>query len=152
MNSQDIKAIHALIDAYFDGNTSLEDEKLLRRILASDRLPADDPQIEYARAVIGYTTAAGPRVARIPIKNKFSRSRIAVAAMTAISAAACLALLFAPRSVENSAIIYAHGKEVHNVDIALATMRSQMAEINSSGIDDANDAMLMLKEFGETWK
>ena len=45
-----------LIDKYFEGNTTLEEERLLR--LALDETSSADPRVEEARAVMAYTAVA----------------------------------------------------------------------------------------------
>ena len=151
MNKDDIQLLHLLIDAYFEGQTSLEDERLLRRLLASPALPADDSKIEYARAVTGI----GPELRKASAARRRSLltgSRIAAILAGAVSAAACVTFLLLPAQTETDmAVIYAHGTEIHNVDIALATMRSQLAEANLTADSQTDNALLQLKEFGNSW-
>ena len=51
--------INRLIELYFDGSTTLQQEEELRRILADVR-PPYSPQIESALAVMGYTAVMQP--------------------------------------------------------------------------------------------
>lgn len=151
MNREDIELLHSLIDAYFDGQTTIDDERLLRRLLASPDWPDDDSEIEYARAVTGI----GPAMRSASVARRRSvmtGKRIAAIMGGAVSVAACLALLLIPTGKEaDMAVIYAHGTEIHNVDMALANMRSQLAEANMTADSQTDNALLQLKEFGNSW-
>ena len=151
MNKGEIELLHTLRDAYFDGQTTLEDERLLRRLLGSPGLPDDDSEIEYARAVIGI----GPALRNASAtrrKSLLTGRSIAAILAGAASAAACLTILLHPGSkTADMAVIYAHGTEIHNVDFALATMKSQLAEANMTADSQTDNALLQLKEFGNSW-
>lgn len=149
MNSEDIYALHRLIDEYFEGNTSTDDERLLRRLLAADIWPDNDTQIQTARATLGYAMASRPKARIHRTIRRRERRYWAAAAITAVTVAAAATLFMAPWQKQSTAVIYAQGRAIHDVDYALATMRMQMAELND-GLAD-NGARDLLKEFGELW-
>ena len=70
--------INRLIELYFDGSTTLQQEEELRRILADVR-PPYSPQIESALAVMGYTAVMQPRQAESRT-SMLRRSRMAMMA------------------------------------------------------------------------
>lgn len=151
MNKDDLILLHTLIDAYFDGQTTLEDERLLRCLLARTDLPPGDSDIEYARAVTGIGPALR-KTAQARRRSLKAGHGIAAIIAGAVSAAACLTLILLPSNKETDmAVVYAHGTEIHNVDIALATMKSQLAEANMTADSQTDNALLQLKEFGNSW-
>ena len=68
----------ALVERYFEGETTLDEEKALRAFLAEN----DDPEYDGVRAVMGYVIAAKDRPAR---SGKIARWIPAVAVAAAVS-------------------------------------------------------------------
>ena len=123
MSSNKPGIIYRLIDAYFEGSTTTEEERLLKQMLASPTLKEDD-EIRAARA----------------------------AAMTGLSIAVCATLMLtATHGEQSTAVIYAQGRELHNVDLALAAMHSQLSDIGEANLAEPEGAVSLLREFGDSW-
>ena len=120
-----------LIDTYFEGETSPEEERALRGFLAR----TDDPAFDEARAVLGYFSAqrsrrtAGSRVRRL---TGFA------------AAAACLALAVVfghallPRP-DDTCVIYAYGEKNTDTQVVLDDVNNTLTTLfsDSQGPDVA---------------
>lgn len=112
-----IRLTHSLIRRYFDGNTSLDQEKQLRELLADNRLSS--PEIEEARAVIGFfaaeaaatAPAASRRRQRVP-----SLLKIAAALVALLSAAAVTVATFSASDPSPRCIAYINGTTISDTD------------------------------------
>lgn len=90
MSINELQHIHQLIQRYFDAETTLTEERELRRLVAP-LAGSKDPEIQEVRAVLGYLSAA-------PRKQKRSHSRWvaigSVAAAIAVVAIIGVKLIF----------------------------------------------------------
>lgn len=148
MSSNKPGMIYRLIDAYFEGSTTTEEERLLKQMLASPTLKEDD-EIRAARAVLGFAAAANrtPKTRRQP-----GHKWLIAAAMTGLSIAVCATLMLtATHGEQSTAVIYAQGRELHNVDLALAAMHSQLSDIGEANLAEPESAVSLLREFGDSW-
>lgn len=121
-----------LIERYFEATATKAEEARLRAILADPDTPAT-PEVEEARAVMGYTTLQKTiaRPAEQP-RHKMPWHTIAsIAASVAVIAA--IGFHFSTNGgTHPEATIYAQGKISHSTDDALAIMDRQLGALGRS--------------------
>lgn len=140
------KRLHQLLDLYYDGRTTLRQERILRRQLADYQ--GADCDLVAARAVMAFAIVEG----RSRQANRVSRSRYLVAAASVVAAIALAAgLWFAVPRTADSPECYAvlSGRYIDDAATALSLMDSQLADIGSAteGVSDAVSSDLQL--FGD---
>lgn len=122
MNEQQITK---LIERYFAAETTLEEEKELRRLLA-DPSTAHIPMADEARAVIGWARMnATPRRRILP--TAFLKI-MSAAAMLGIATGVGLSLMLPDRS-EGTAVVYIAGQEIHDEQLAMTTALQAFAGV-----------------------
>lgn len=127
--------LHILIERYFDGLTSLEEERTLRSLLASVA-PGSDPLADEARAVMGFSLASPlPAPAKRP-----ARRRLSPALRAWSGAAAAAVILFAigwsvqhtaPQSSEQC-VAYIDGRAVTDHSAVMALVHTDLAALGSA--------------------
>lgn len=137
--------LHRTIQRYFDGETSLEEERrLLSRLLS---MPPGDDMAEEALAVMGFARCGGAErrgaAARLPRRR---HKGVAIAACVA-SLAVCTAL-FAYFSnpgdalTEDECVAYIGGERIENESTVMRLIAGQLDEMSAAseavdkGIDD----------------
>lgn len=139
------KRLHQLLESYYDGLTTLRQERALRRALA--RYEGPDRELTAARAVMSYAQTAGRRrTVRAP-RRRFAAAAASVAAAACLAAVMWLAVPSADTPAECYAVIA--GEPTDDSAVALALMDSQLAEFGSASeaVGDAVSSDLQL--FGE---
>jgi len=122
MNMQELDR---LIARYFDGETTLDEERKLRKMLASP--DATENAADEARAVMGIF-AAQRTCKRVAAKHHKRLSLWHAAAGMAILLAAGAALLHIPgKSVDNICIAYCGGSEISDHSDVLAIMDADLS-------------------------
>ncbi|MBQ3362363.1 MAG: hypothetical protein IJG42_00215 [Muribaculaceae bacterium] len=125
--------LEELIERYFDGDTSVLEEQMLRETLAD--CPWSSEVIDEARFTMGYFAAhshEGQRVARKNNRNKF----IGIAASIAIVLAAGGYALWHQQQSAGVCIAYVNGQIVQDDDKVMALIVNDL-----SMMDNAADAM-----------
>lgn len=121
-----------LIERYFEATATKAEETRLRAILADPHTPAT-PEVEEARAVMGYTTLqkAIARPTEQPRHKMPWRTIASIAASVAVVAA--IGFHFSANGgSQPEATIYAQGKISHSTDDALAIMDRQLGALGRS--------------------
>jgi len=127
------KELHILINRYFDGETSIADERALRRELA--RTPLHTPLIEEAKAVIGYSlVCAAPAAADRHISGRALRGTWwNVAATLVISVLTVAALLtYSHRHEPDECVAYLNGKEISERNTVMSMMMQNLSEMGQA--------------------
>lgn len=125
---RNIKDLHQLIELYFEGATTLEQERRLRGMLLSADCP-DTPDVAEARAVMGYTAVMSkPRLQR---PMQWMQKAAIVAALLTVGA---LGWVVADRSLArtNVCIAYVDGQRIDNHDAVLGIMEAQLAQMGEA--------------------
>lgn len=123
MNEQQITK---LIERYFAAETTLEEEKELRRLLA-DPSTAHIPLADEARAVIGWARMnATPRRRILPMAFVKIMS---AAAMLGIATGVGLSLMLPADRPEGTAVVYIAGQEIHDEQLAMTTALQAFADV-----------------------
>lgn len=123
MNEQ----IHNLIDRYFEGETTLDQERQLRQLLATTT--DDSPDIAEARAVLGVTKKiAGSR--RRPYFKRFVVSSVAASVIVAVLIGG--AVLSRQQTQHPVMMAYVGGEKTTDTDDVLAIMHSQLSSISTA--------------------
>lgn len=137
-----MEKIHALIEKYFDGATTAEEEKWLRRTLPA--LIGSDPEVDGALAVMGYAVLPGP--AREKRKHRFISPGAAAAAIAIFVAGAGIYAAFSLSGAKSDLVAYSGGVEVDRQE-ALRMISSQMAEMGEASREVSSDVLAELDDF-----
>ncbi len=126
--------LEQLINRYFDGETSVQEEQMLRETLAD--CPWSSEAIDEARFTMGYFVAH--RKARQQTSKKsYRRQVIGIAASIAIILAIGIPAMyhswFAPQP---QCIAYVNGKVIDNDDVVMALIESDLSKM-----EDASNSM-----------
>lgn len=140
INSQ--QELEQLIERYFDGMTSVEEEETLRRTLA--HCPWDSQAIDEAKAVMGYFAVHSDRQRHLATRGK--RLRITgIAATVAIILAVGGYALWHQQRPDDVCIAYVNGHVVQGDDQVMAMVADDLDRI-----DNAANAMTdQLSSLGE---
>ena len=123
--------LERLIGRYFDGETSVQEEQLLRETLA--HCPWSSEAIDDARMVMGYF-AAHCREQKRTFKKISRRKMIGIAASTALVIGVGILALWHP-SVDNSVCVaYVNGKTVNNDETVMAMIESDLNEMGDASM------------------
>ena len=135
--------LEQLINRYFDGETSIQEEQMLRETLAD--CPWSSEVIDEARFTMGYFVAhrkAGQQTS----KKSYRRQVIGIAASIAIILAIGIPAMyhnwFAPQP---QCIAYVNGKVVANDDAVMALIASDLSKME----DASNSMAAQLQSLGE---
>lgn len=127
--------LEQLIVRYFDGETTVKEEQMLRDVLAD--CPWSSEAIDDARFTLGYFVAhkqQGHRPASVS-----NRSRImAIAASVAVLLTVGLGLLWQQHQANNVCVAYVNGKAIHN--------EQEVFKLIQSDLNDMGDATQGLAE------
>lgn len=134
--------LEALIERYFEGMTSLEQEDAMRQCLA-DR-PWSSEAIDDARMVMGYF-AAHSKQHRRSVSSGMRQGIIGIAASIAVILAVGGYVLWHQSQPDDMCIAYVNGTVVNDNDKVMALVANDMSKM-----DDATDAMTnQLSSLGE---
>ncbi len=126
------RELHDLINRYFNGETSLDEERTLRRVLAKPPhgAPAHDPLANEARAVMGFALAAPARkTKRVPMMWR----SVAAVAVGAITATTITIGNFGNR--EPQYVAYLNGERIADKE---AVMNLMLSDLHEMGVASAN--------------
>ena len=134
--------LEALIEQYFEGMTSLEQEDAMRQCLA--HCPWSSEAIDDARMVMGYF-AAHSKQHRRSVSRSMRQGIIGIAASIAVILAVGGYVLWHQSQPGDMCIAYVNGKVVNDNDKVMALVANDMSKM-----DDATDAMTnQLSSLGE---
>lgn len=136
----DNEHLHQLIELYFDGLTTLDQERELRRLLSTLSLPCS-PEAEAAMAVMGYTSVmACPQKGVLDTRRRYNRMlRVAAAASVAVLTAVAIGWMgINSNARDNSCLAYVSGVKVSSTEEVMRLMDSQLNSISiaQDGIDE----------------
>ena len=134
--------LEALIERYFEGMTSLEQEDAMRQCLA--HCPWSSEAIDDARMVMGYF-AAHSKQHRRSVSSSMRQGIIGIAASIAVILAVGGYVLWHQSQPGDMCIAYVNGTVVNDNDKVMALVANDMSKM-----DDATDAMTnQLSSLGE---
>lgn len=134
--------LEQLIDRYFDGETSIQEEQMLREALAD--CPWSSEAIDEARFTIGYFTTHRQETQRASKKN-YRRQLIGIAASIAIILAVGGYALWHQQQPSDVCIAYVNGNVVEDNNKVMALIANDMSKM-----DNASNAMTnQLSSLGE---
>ena len=132
--------LDSLIERYFEGETSLEEEKLLKAMVAR----SDDSRYDAVRAVLGYGVATRKRTA-------LRRRRLGMVSAAAVASIAVVSIawlnLFTKNGTGNSewyAVV--EGRYTSDQSEVLSIMQSDIGDIRSAQEDAGNYIAEQLKD------
>ena len=134
--------LEALIERYFEGMTSLEQEDAMRQCLA--HCPWSSEAIDDARMVMGYFAAHSKQHHR-SVSSGMRQGIIGIAASIAVILAVGGYVLWHQSQPGDMCIAYVNGTVVKDNDKVMALVANDMSKM-----DDATDAMTnQLSSLGE---
>lgn len=135
--------LEQLINRYFDGETSIQEEQMLREALAD--CPWSSEAIDEARFTMGYFVAhrkAGQQTS----KKSYRRQVIGIAASIAIILAIGIpAMYHSWFASQPQCIAYVNGKVIDNDDAVMALIASDLSKME----DASNSMAAQLQSLGE---
>ena len=135
--------LEQLIEHYFDGETSVQEEQMLRESLAN--CPWSSDVIDEARFTMGYFAAHVNEQQRVTKKSN-RRQLIGIAASIVLILAIGIPTMyhnwFAPH---NECIAYVNGKIIDNDDAVMALIESDLNKME----DASNSMAAQLQSLGE---
>lgn len=127
INSQ--TELEQLIERYFDGETSLQDEQMLREALAD--CPWESETINEAKFTMGYFAAHKQQGRRVTTVN--DRFRImAIAASVAVLLTVGIGLLWQNHQANNVCVAYVNGKAIHNEQEVFNLLQSDLNDMGNA--------------------
>ena len=135
--------LEQLIERYFDGDTSVQEEQMLRETLAD--CPWSSEAIDEARFTMGYFvthSCESQRVARKNNRNKFIGIAASIAIVLAIGIPAMYHSWFAPQP---QCVAYVNGKVIDNDEDVMALIESDLSKME----DASNSMAAQLQSLGE---
>lgn len=132
-----------LIERYFDGETSVQEEQMLRETLAD--CPWSSEAIDEARFTMGYFAAhcqEKERTARKIHRRQLIGIAASIAIILAIGIPAMYHSWFAPH---NECIAYVDGKIIDNDEVVMALIESDLSKME----DASNSMEAQLQSLGE---
>jgi hypothetical protein len=135
--------LEQLIERYFDGETSVQEEQMLRETLAD--CPWSSEAIDEARFTMGYFAAhcqEKERIARKTHRRQLIGIAASIAIILAIGIPAMYHSWFAPH---NECIAYVDGKIIDNDDVVMALIESDLSKME----DASNSMAAQLQSLGE---
>lgn len=134
--------LEQLIARYFDGETGIHEEQMLREALAD--CPWSSKAIDEARFTMGYFALHRQEVQRAPIMN-YRRQLIGIAASIAVVLAVGGYALWHHQQPNDVCVAYVNGMVVEDNDQVMALVANDMSKM-----DNAADAMTnQLSSLGE---
>ena len=134
--------LEQLIDRYFDGETSIQEEQMLREALAD--CPWSSEAIDEARFTMGYFVAHRQEAQRASKRN-YRRQLIGIAASIAIILAVGGYALWHQQQPSDVCIAYVNGNVVEDNNKVMALIANDMSKM-----DNAANAMTdQLSSLGE---
>lgn len=132
--------LDSLIERYFEGETSLEEEKLLKAMVAR----SDDSRYDAVRAVLGYGVATRKRTA-LRRRRLGMVSAAAVASITVVSIA-WLNLSTKTGTGNSECYAVVEGRYTSDQSEVLSIMQSDIGDIRSAQEDAGNCIAEQLKD------
>lgn len=133
--------IHHFIDLYFAGETTLQQERRLRKLLL-ENAGSGDPAVEEALAVMSFTAASRPakRASRTPVMHPLMRLAGMAAAVAVVAT-----LVFRVAGVHGDSadmgacVAYIGNHKVDDRDKIMELVESDWAEISAASAEINND-------------
>lgn len=118
-----------LIERYFEGQTSQQDEQLLRENLAD--CPWESEAIDEARFTMGYFAAHKQQRRRV-VNMSTRRRAMGIAATIAVLLTIGVGLLWQSRQPEDVCIAYVNGQTINDKDKVLTLMQSDLNDMGNA--------------------
>lgn len=142
INSQD--ELEKLIERYFDGETTVQEERTLRQALAD--CPWRSESIDEARFTLGYFAEYKQRNRRVMSFNTRHRLTSIAASIAICLAVGGYALWHQYQSSANECIAYVNGKAITSDDAVMALIEKDL-----NTMDNASNSMAaQLSSIGES--
>lgn len=134
--------LEQLIERYFDGETSIQEEQMLRETLAD--CPWNSEVIDEARFTMGYFATHGQTQQRVA-KKSYHRQIIGIAASIAVLLTIGGAILWKTQQTQVECIAYVNGKAITSDDAVMALIEKDL-----NTMDNASNSMTaQLSSLGE---
>ena len=140
------KTTHNLINRYFDGETSLQQERMLRQILA--QLESPDALEREAMAVMGFSASA---TVSSPKRSAASRSTIfrAAASIILLIAAATTLLIHTFPQNHDRCVAYVDGQQISDTEEIHRLMMLNLSEMAEASENLDNEVAITLNDLSD---
>ena len=119
--------LRQIIDRYFEAETSLEEEALLRRMVAH----RTEPQFNAIRAVLGYATAKRRTAAK---HHRKPWPRVAAAAIVAVVASVGIGIIYS-HSMNDTCYAMVGGTRIDDEARVVALMQGSLSDIGDAATE-----------------
>ncbi len=140
------KELHLLIERYFEAETSIAEERELRKALASHSAPVGtDPLIDEAKAVMGVTAVISAPQSATSSRPPRKTRRLAPpvwwqsAAAVAIIAILVTGIIHINRAPRGECVAYLNGREISDRDAVMNMMFSDLSEMEAASASLQNE-------------
>lgn len=140
--------LHRLIDKYFEGDTSLEEEKMLLELLMESE--PEDEAVRSTLAVMGYSRLSPSDGNRVKKPLSKWRYRFAgIAAACAVAAVCVTVVLTYPLgSGADHCLAYVAGEKIESRDVVVELMELQLGEFSEAATEIDKAVMDDFSEMG----
>jgi len=145
------KAVHKLLERYFDGTTTLDEERDLKRYFAEngDKLPES---LKMYSSLFGFF--ADERAIQQPIRKKITRRFVLNFSVISGIAASIAILLFIslPKTESENFVHFVNGQRVYDQAVAIAMAESKLQSFAESmqRVQTSVSAFERLQETGQS--
>ena len=122
--------LEQLIERYFDGNTSLQEEQVLKEILAD--CPWSSETIDEARFTMGYFVAHKQQGNNNAVKSNNRFRYGAIAASVAVLLTIGVSMGWHSYLTEDVCIAYVNGQAINDKDEVMMLMQNDLNEIGNA--------------------
>lgn len=122
--------LEQLINRYFDGETTVQEEQMLRKTLAD--CPWSSELIDEARFTMGYFAAHRQEQRNHSTKRANRLRMVAAAASVAVLLTVGTGILWHSRQTNDVCVAYVNGKAIYNEKEVLSLMQDDLNEMGNA--------------------
>jgi len=124
--------LHNLINRYFEAETSIEEERILRHELAS--VTAADPLVDEARAVLGLSLAT-PKATKVKRASGSIAWRIAASLTAAVAIGVAVLVGGIANDNSDQCVAYLNGEKISNEHEVMQQMFAELSEMENASTE-----------------
>ncbi len=146
IHDTDMNKLNALIEKYFDGATTLDEERLLRRMLADPSFQGES--VDEARAVLGFMAAGAS--AHADVSGRRSVSWLTAAGVAAsLAVAVTIGMWMHRESTSPDMIAYVGGCEISDRREVMDIVEADLAAFGLAAMDADMQIDAELSDIGD---
>lgn len=122
--------LEQLINCYFDGGTTVQEEQMLHKTLAD--CPWSSELIDEARFTMGYFATHRQEQHNHSTKRANRLRMVAAAASVAVLLTVGTGILWHSRQARDVCVVYVNGKAIHNEKEVLSLMQDDLKDMGNA--------------------